>query len=69
LHIADALDIKTLSFFPVIKGCMAFRWGPYGKGHIVLTPHEKECPKCQTQNGCMHLITAEKAFESFKEFL
>lgn len=67
LHIADALGKKTLSFFPVIKGCRYCRWGPYGQGHIVLTPHEEECPKCKTRNGCMDSITVEKSLKAFEE--
>ncbi|HUT85279.1 MAG TPA: glycosyltransferase family 9 protein [Elusimicrobiales bacterium] len=69
LHIAAALGKKTLSFFPMIKGSTPQRWGPYGQGHIVLTPHEKECPKCKTQNGCMDLISSEEAFKSFQKLV
>jgi ADP-heptose:LPS heptosyltransferase len=68
LHIADALGKKTLSFFPNIKGCLPFRWGPYGEGHIVLTPHNEECSECKV-DGCMSKITVENALESFEELL
>lgn len=67
LHIADALGKKTLSFFPNIKECLPVRWGPYGEGHIVLTPHRTQCPECIKRNGCMDLITVGQAFDAFEK--
>ncbi len=66
LHIAVALGKKTLSFYPMLKGCMPFRWGPYGKGHIVLQPDIKQCPKCDKKCGveCMTLISPQQALEA-----
>jgi ADP-heptose:LPS heptosyltransferase len=69
LHIADALSKKTISFFPNIKACLPYRWGPYGHGHLVLMPHDKECPLCKGQKGCMDKITPYQAFEKFRELV
>lgn len=71
LHIAVALGKKTLSFYPMLKGCMPFRWGPYGQGHIVLQPDIKQCPKCHKNCGveCMSLISPAQALEALDTLL
>jgi len=70
LHIAAATGVPTVSFFPRLKGCLPQRWGPYGKGHIVLMPPVSLCDTCDPdtckQHQCMALIPAEEAFESVR---
>ncbi|HOX23925.1 MAG TPA: glycosyltransferase family 9 protein, partial [Elusimicrobiales bacterium] len=69
LHLAVALGVPTVSFFPPIKGCLPQRWGPYGAGHSVLQPELPVCAKCSekcTHFNCMETITAAKAFEAIR---
>ncbi|WP_424244439.1 ADP-heptose:LPS heptosyltransferase [Elusimicrobium posterum] len=68
LHIATALGKRTVSFYPNIKGCLPQRWGPYGKGHIVLKPEEGE-PKLMKDCSDEHMdgITVDMAFEAFEK--
>lgn len=68
LHIAVALGKKTLSFYPMLKGCMPFRWGPYGAGHEVLQPDIKICQKCKPKCGveCMSLISPSDALAALE---
>ncbi|HAH31280.1 MAG TPA: hypothetical protein DCL44_03085 [Elusimicrobia bacterium] len=67
LHLAAALGIPTLSFFPPIKGCSSVRWGPYGDGmNIVLSPGGKDCLRCEkdacARYTCMREVTVDSAF-------
>lgn len=68
LHIASALRVPTLSFFPPMKPCSPVRWGPYGKGvNKVLLPPGPGCPRCERDKcrryTCMAEITVERAYE------
>ena len=69
LHIASALDIKTLSFFSPVRVTKPVRWGPlYKTGGIkykILVPEEiRECEKCRPDKcryfNCLSLIPLEK---------
>ncbi len=69
LHLASALRVPTLSFFPPIKACSPLRWGPYGKGlNKVLVPSGAGCPRCEREKcprySCMAEITVEDAFKA-----
>ncbi|MFA6584737.1 MAG: glycosyltransferase family 9 protein, partial [Elusimicrobiaceae bacterium] len=67
LHIATALNVPTVSFFPPIKNCTPARWGPYARGHEVLMPEEKEWHDHLSENlgaNPMCLISPEEAFLS-----
>ncbi len=79
LHIAAALEIPTVSFYPKLKNCSKERWGPYGKNHIVLEPilseigvREGFCPKCKEKEcivQCMETIMPSKALEAVEKQL
>jgi len=74
LHIAAALHVPTVSFFPPIKPCSPVRWGPYGKGvNKVLVPPGPDCPRCVQEKcsryRCMHTITVDSAFKEAAEIL
>lgn len=73
LHIATAVGVPTVSFFPPLKGCLPSRWGPYGEGHIALMPKKEECNKCIREKcplyDCMKLISPETALEAVKKQL
>lgn len=71
LHLAVALGVPTVSFFPPLKGCLPQRWGPYGQGHIVLMPEHQTCPGCAAENcgdfNCMDRIGAQAALEAARK--
>ena len=74
LHLAAALQVPTLSFFPPIKGCSPVRWGPYGKGvNKVLSPGDVRCSRCDKEHcgryNCMSAVTADAAFEEAAKIL
>ncbi|MCX5786145.1 MAG: glycosyltransferase [Elusimicrobia bacterium] len=74
LHLASALGIPTLSFFPPIRGCSPVRWGPYGDGmNIVLSPGGKDCLRCEknscTRYNCMNEVTVDNAFKAAGKML
>lgn len=68
LHLAVALGVPTVSFFPPIKGCLPQRWGPYGQGHEVLMPEYAACHKCAEKAcehfNCMRNISPESALKA-----
>ena len=71
LHIAVALGVPTVSFFPKLKGCMPERWGPYGEGHTVLQPEGEDCASCTGPDckrfDCMDSIDPEKALAAVQK--
>ena len=74
LHIAAALHIPTLSFFPPIRACSPARWGPYGKGfNKVLSPADADCLRCEKKKcnrySCMSEVTVDSAFKEAAETL
>jgi ADP-heptose:LPS heptosyltransferase len=59
LHLAAALGIKVVAFYGPIHTTTPDRWGPCGKGHVVLTPGVPVCHckvgRCKLGN-CMERI-------------
>lgn len=70
LHIAAALGVPTVSFFPKLKGCLPERWGPYGEGHIIFQPEGEVCPVCNPscrRGDCMADIDTKKVLEAVRK--
>ncbi len=64
LHIASALGVPTLSFYPHLpKVTSAKRWGPFGNPskNKILSPDEETAP--------MSTITVERAYTSFTQLM
>lgn len=72
LHIASALGINTIGFYPKIKVCSAKRWGPYSPKGYVFEP-EIDCNNCtreQCENlDCMNTIDVKKVLNLVKSLL
>ncbi|GAL86924.1 glycosyl transferase [Sporocytophaga myxococcoides] len=51
LHIASALGVNTIGFYPPIKPMHAGRWKPLGKLSTVLSL-DKECTDCSKGGNC-----------------
>ena len=62
IHIAAALGISTVGFYPKIRACSPERWGPYTQNKVIFTP-EIECNDCTREQcerlNCMNSIDIE----------
>ncbi|MCR6639411.1 MAG: glycosyltransferase family 9 protein [Sporocytophaga sp.] len=67
LHIASALGIHTIGFYPSIKPMHAGRWKPIGKFSTVLSL-DKECFDCAKGGNCACIETfkTDKVFETIE---
>jgi len=64
LHLAAALRLPCVAFFPPVKAMTPDRWGPAGCQHLILKPDIADCyGKCKncSNNGCMNYPDIEKA--------
>jgi len=67
LHVAVALGVRTVSFYPPLRACSPTRWGPYGAGHLALTPPVAPCAECVRAcrtPDCMRFITVSSALQA-----
>lgn len=69
LHIASALCVPVLGFYPFQRVCHPRRWGPvFGPAEILTPPHEPECEACKREScpdhDRMDRITIESATEA-----
>ena len=66
LHLAAALQLPTVAFFPPVAAMTPTRWGPVGNRSLVLKPDlgycNGSCDKCSNK-GCMTRIALEPAVE------
>ena len=73
MHIAAAVGTPVVALFPPIIPCSPRRWGPYGEGHIVMSPKVPECGKCIEQRcsyfDCMDLINIDEVFNAVRVVL
>jgi len=62
IHIAAALGVFTVGFYPKILACSQERWGPYTSKKVVFSP-EIECEDCTREQcerlDCMNSINYE----------
>lgn len=76
-HVANALSVNQLAFYPPIKAQSVVRWGPYQRNDNVLTfSPQVNCPadvKCLREKcsfyECMSTITPQNVMESINRFL
>lgn len=69
LHIASALGINVIGFYPKVKACSPERWGPYTEKAVVFQPKIK-CNDCTIEQcrqlDCMNTIDMTEVFEQIK---
>jgi heptosyltransferase-2 len=67
MHIAAALGVPTVSFFPpdVVRAMSETRWGPRGNAHAVVKPR----PPYGDPQAAMNAITVEEVLASLSEVL
>lgn len=74
LHIASALGVPVVGFYPQIPVMGPGRWGPYTDRKRVLVPDRpKDCRKCLRSGGgsceCMESISVDNAMKAVTELL
>jgi heptosyltransferase-3 len=74
LHLAVALGVPVLAFFPQIPVMGPGRWGPYTTRSRVLVPERPiDCRLCRKTGGgscaCMESISVERAARAAEELL
>ncbi len=75
MHLAAGLGIPVIALFPPLLSQSSDKWGPSGKGHVILKPEGITCcmrrckkERCRAYN-CMDRITAEQVLDSCRERL
>lgn len=72
MHIAAALGVHVIGFFPKILSCSQKRWGPYTEKKTIFTP-TIDCSNCTRQQceklDCMNSIDIGRVFDETKTVL
>jgi len=72
LHIAAALGVHVIGFFPKILACSQKRWGPYTEKKSIFIP-SIDCGNCTRKQceklNCMNSIDIGKVFDETKSVL
>jgi ADP-heptose:LPS heptosyltransferase len=72
MHIAGALGIHVIGFFPKIPACSQKRWGPYTEKKTIFTPtiNCSNCTRKQCEKlDCMNSIDIGRVFDETKSVL
>lgn len=72
MHIAAALGVYVIGFFPKILACSEKRWGPYTEKKLIYIP-TIDCSNCTRKQceklNCMHSIDIGRVFDETKSVL
>jgi len=72
MHIAAALGVHVIGFFPKILSCSQKRWGPYTEKRTIFIP-TIDCSNCNRQQceklDCMNSIDIGRVFDETKTVL
>jgi heptosyltransferase III len=72
MHIAAALGVHVIGFFPKILSCSQKRWGPYTEKRTIFIP-TIDCSNCSREQceklNCMNSIDIGKVFDETKAVL
>lgn len=72
MHIAAALGVHVIGFFPKILACSQKRWGPYTEKKTLFVP-TIDCSNCTREQceklNCMNRIDIGKVFDETKTVL
>jgi ADP-heptose:LPS heptosyltransferase len=66
LHLAAALELSCVAFFPPVAAMTPLRWGPAGCKSLIIKPNLADCHgKCGgcKNNGCMNGLNIQTAVE------
>ncbi|MBE0573218.1 MAG: glycosyltransferase family 9 protein [Ignavibacteriaceae bacterium] len=72
MHIAAALGVHVIGFFPKILSCSQKRWGPYTEKRTIFSP-TIDCSNCTREQceklDCMNSIDIGRVFDETKTVL
>jgi heptosyltransferase-2 len=72
MHIAAALGVHVIGFFPKILSCSQKRWGPYTEKRTIFIP-TIDCSNCSREQceklNCMNSIDIGRVFDETKAVL
>jgi len=72
MHVAAALGVHVIGFFPKILACSQKRWGPYTEKKTIYVP-TIDCSNCTRQQceklNCMNSIDVGRVFDETKQVL
>jgi ADP-heptose:LPS heptosyltransferase len=72
MHIAAALGVYVIGFFPKILSCSQKRWGPYTEKKTIFIP-TIDCSNCTREQcekiNCMNSIDIGRVFDETKTVL
>jgi heptosyltransferase-2 len=72
MHIAAALGVYVIGFFPKILACSQKRWGPYTEKKTIFIP-TIDCSNCTRKQceklNCMNSIDIGRVFDETKRVL
>ncbi len=72
MHIAAALGVHVIGFFPKILSCSQKRWGPYTEKKTIFIP-TIDCSNCTREQceklNCMNSIDIGRVFDETKTVL
>ena len=72
MHVASALGVHIIGFFPKIPACSQKRWGPYTEKKSIFTP-TIDCSDCTREQceklNCMNSIDIGRVFDETKRVL
>jgi ADP-heptose:LPS heptosyltransferase len=60
LHIAAALNVPTVAFFPPVPAMTPVRWGPTGNSSLILLPGNAKCNRNSNCKSCLYAPCMEK---------
>lgn len=63
IHIAAALGVRVIGFYPSTPHLSAKRWGPYTKNAVILSPPQNNDPKIADN---MDLVTVDEALDAVR---
>ena len=74
LHIAAALGVPVLAFYPTIAEMSARRWGPYTSlGEVLEAPSVPGCPACSGGDPqvcrCMESLSVDRAYATAQRLI
>jgi lipopolysaccharide heptosyltransferase II len=73
LHIAAAVGIPVIGFYPPVRVMSPKRWGPLTEKKVIFVPDSGKCPRCKggecRGNDCMDQIDVAQVLTGAKKLL